>query len=130
MPNAGPRRRSNLTFDGTVINIGIQNEQFRLKLQTENDLLFGRVAYGRWYRLVGRVDFDVEGLSDRLSMWVDPTSKDQLPGGVLEGRDIGTDLGNDLQIHRDDRVEFEFADVRIGTEFASVVPEAVTKKSP
>ena len=113
-------------FDAPNARMGIVNDAFRIRLggsmHTDST---ATVVSNTPYRLVGRLEFDAGGgANERLTVWVNPTSEADTPSYQLTADTGLTSLGNVMELHRGGGCDSakQWDTVRVGTDFASVLP--------
>ncbi len=103
------------------------NDEWRLTLGGSSQTTSGAaVPAATDFRVVGRLEFNVSGADDRLTMWVDPASESAAPTLQVTA-DCGIDtLGDDFHLRRLGGCDSskQWADVRVATDFANVAATA------
>jgi len=116
-------------FTNPNVGLAMYNDEWRLKLGGSTQTTSGAaVPDATDFRVVGRLEFNVAGTDDWLTMWVDPASESAAHLMQIT-TDCGLDtLGNEFRLRRlggcDSSKQWD--DVRIGTDFGSVIPATPT----
>jgi len=115
-----------LGFDDLNARVGIINDQFRARLGgTSVTDPAKTVVSNTPYKMVGRLDFNVGGgTQEQLTVWVNPTAETDAPSYQLTTNTGLTSLGNTLSMTRYSGCDSskQWDTVRVGTDFASVLP--------
>lgn len=125
---------NNSTARDNDVRIGIADGGFSARIEdaasnTETNGDFGTYTNGTTVMVVGKVDFNVSGNNDQLTVWVDPTGFETSSNtNTIGGQDIGWvtptfALTETLALSGGDGF---IDDIRIGSTWASVIPEPST----
>lgn len=76
------------TGGGSAARIGIAGNLFKTKLNSESNTTINPVD-GTTYLLVAKLEFDVGGVNERLTMWIDPSDESDTPAKVNDASDLG-----------------------------------------
>jgi hypothetical protein len=85
----------NATVNDNDVRIGLADGKFSAKLEggannTTVDGDFGTAALNTQYLVVGKLEFNVSGANDRLTVWIDPTGVETATASnTITGQDLG-----------------------------------------
>lgn len=123
-------------LDGTSSDIffGFSNGSFVAGAVAGANTSGGSLAANTDYRVVIRVTYNISGVTDEISLWVNPTLESDtatisgLQGSIIRGQ-FSTGGINGITISGQDLGGFTSAfvdDIRVGTTFAEAIPEPST----
>jgi hypothetical protein len=127
-PNSDPMAAAWLKVAATnslentqTATIGLANHRFSARLSDELAGDFGTVEPGKWYTVVGKLEFDIDSAgNERLTIWVDPTGIEQAEH-VSQPlvKDLGWNaLGRvDLRAWGNDNARFEIDDIVVSEQW-------------
>jgi hypothetical protein len=85
---------NNSTQNDNDVRIGLANDQFSVRLEDQGGTdpagEFGTYTPGTTVTIVGKLEFDVSGTSERVTVWVDPTGVETAAvSHTLTGQNVG-----------------------------------------
>ncbi len=118
-------------FNDPDVRLSMFNDEWRLRLGGLTQTTSGAdLPHATDFRVVGRLEFDVSGVDDRLTMWVDPASESAAHVLQVTTNCNYDTLGDKFRLEQVQGCESakQWADVRVATDFASVA--ATTQPAP
>lgn len=110
------------------VQVGLDDGVYALRINgPANRADFGAYTPGERVLIIGKLEFDVDGVNERLTSWINPTGNESAQMSHVITADLGFTLAQSVEIgvYDFDGAQVLFDNIRLGATWADVAASAI-----